>query len=143
MECCGTEETSRPECITPDVPSFSYREVYDLLLSCGFELGDFDAWRGDIALRVRFGTAQIVCVRRDNRTVSTASILFSSDDSAYLGAVATDPAYRGQGLAGELVRYLTNFQPISRILCKPHRESFYISLGFTKNGDFNLCSFLK
>ncbi len=143
MQSFGTETTRYGNIIQADDPRFSFRAVYNLLVRCGFDVGDFAAWHGDVALRVRRAAAQIVSIQCDGQTVSTASMLFASDDAAYLGAVATDPAFRGHGLAGELVRYLTTLRSVSRILCKPHRVSFYTSLGFQQIGEFSICHFLN
>lgn len=124
-------------------PEFSYRDVYALLEQCGFSLGGYDAWFGDLALRVRRGTAEIRCFVRGGTLASTASVLFRSENALYLGAVATDPAFRGGGLAGALVRSFAQDGKRVEILCGAHRVSFYTSLGFRQNGEFAICRFFK
>lgn len=141
MRYVHTERTPQADCITPDQDAFRYREVYDLLKACGFTPGEYDAWLGDFALRVRRGTANVLCVRQNDRAVSTASALFLTDTAVYLGAVGTRDACRGQGLGGDLVLRLAQCGKRAEILCRAHRVSFYESLGFTRNGEFALCHF--
>ena len=142
MRHFGSERTPQAQAITPLDAAFSYREVYDLLCECGFSLGAFELWLGDLALRVRRETAQVLCVREES-AVSTASVLFSGGDAVYLGAVATHPYARGRGLGGDLVLQLAQCGKRAEILCKAHRVSFYTSLGFRQMGEFSLCHFLK
>ncbi len=143
MEYFGTKESVHADWISPFDPRFSYRQVFDLLERCDFALGEYASWFGDIALRVQRGAAQILTLEHNGRAVCTASVLFASTHQAYLGAVATDPNFRGQGLASKIVRYLAALYPTARILCKPHRVSFYTSIGFQQIGEFTICSFLK
>ena len=143
MRFLGAERVSRQSFIDANDPAFSFADVYRLLQNCGFALGDYAAWFSDFALRVRRGTADVRCVYRDGVLASTASVLFRSEDAVYLGAVGTDPAFRGQGLAGDLVLSLTQSGKRAEILCRVHRVSFYQSLGFQKIGDYALCHFSK
>ena len=138
----GSEQITQTPFITPQHAAFSYREVYDLLCMCGFSLGEYAAWFGDFALRVRRNAARVLCVRAST-TVATASVLFESDDAVYLGAVATHPDYRGRGFGGNLVQTLAQCGKRAEIMCKPHRVSFYEKLGFRQNGEFVLCPFSK
>lgn len=142
MRYVHSERVPQAEYITPDHDAFRYREVYDLLKSCGFTPGEYGAWLGDFALRVRRGTANVLCVRQNGAAVSTASALFMTDTAVYLGAVGTSDACRGRGLGGDLVLRLAQCGKRAEILCRPHRVSFYESLGFTRNGEFALCNFL-
>lgn len=129
--------------LTPDYPDFKYREVYELLKQCAFSLGDYNTWLGDFALRVRKNTAKVLAFRENGKTLSTASVLFESEDAVYLGAVATDPSCRGRGLGGDVVLSLANCGKRAEILCKEHRVTFYESLGFSRNGEFSICNFLN
>lgn len=140
MRYAASANVPSAEGISPCDASFSYREVYDLLRLCGFELGQYDAWLSDFALRVRRGAADVLCIRADT-TVAAASVLFRSDKAVYLGAVGTHPEYRGRGLAGNLVLRLAQCGKRAEILCKPHRVTFYESLGFRRNGEFTICHF--
>ena len=143
MRYYGTEQNERVVPVGVNDPAFSFRDVYALLTKCGFALGGYDAWFGDFALRVRRHTADVQSVYRDSVLASTASVLFQSGGKAYLGAVATDPAFRGQGLAGTLVLSLTKGGKRAEILCKAHRVSFYEQLGFQQIGEFSICHFSK
>lgn len=138
----AAERTAQTHALSPLDSDFSYREVYDLLTACGFSLGDYEAWLGDFALRVRRKTANVLCVR-DRTAVCTASVLFDSGSAVYLGAVATHPSVRGRGLAGDLVLRLAQCGKRAEILCKANRVSFYASLGFLQIGEFSQCHFLN
>ena len=142
MRYSGIDRTPKTRTITPLDADFSYREVYDLLLKCGFSLGAYEPWLGDLALRVRRGAANVLAVR-DRATICTASVLFESESAVYLGAVATHPSARGRGLGGDLVLSLAQCGKRAEILCKEHRVSFYTSLGFSQIGEFSLCHFSK
>ena len=143
MRYFGAEQIDKQDTFDADNPDFSFRDVYTLLQSCGFTLGDFDSWFADFALRVRRKTADVRMAVRDGVPVSTASALFQSDRAVYLGAVATDPAFRGQGLAGGLVLSLAQCGKRAEILCKAHRVSFYEQLGFQQIGEFAICHFFR
>ena len=142
MQYSGSERVPKTQAISPLDADFSYREVYDLLIECGFSLGAFEPWLGDLALRVRRGCANVLAVRQQT-TVCTASVLFDGGSAVYFGAVATHPSVRGQGLAGDLVLRLAQCGKRAEILCKAHRVSFYKSLGFEQIGEFSQCHFLK
>lgn len=117
---------------------FEYKKVYSLLKECEFELGEYGEWLSDIALRTKKGVTNTVCIVDKDRVVSTASALFITDDAVYLGAVATNPEFRGKGGAGDLVLSLCDMSKRVNILCKEHRVSFYESLGFYKDGEWSL-----
>ena len=140
MRDTASAKVPSAEGISPRDASFSYREVYDLLRLCGFDLGRYDAWLSDFALRVQHGAADVLCIRADT-TIAAASVLFRSESAVYLGAVGTHPDYRGRGLAGNLVLRLAQCGRRAEILCKPHRVTFYESLGFRRNGEFTICHF--
>lgn len=141
MQYFGTETDASFSFIDARDPAFRFDALYALLHECGFSMGDYGAWFADFALRVRRGTADVRCILRDGRIVSSACVLFCTDTAQYLGAVATDPAFRGQGLAGGLVRSFARPRCRTEILCRPHRVSFYTSLDFQQNGEFAVCRF--
>ncbi len=142
MRYFGSERVPKATAITPLYADFSYHEVYDLLCVCGFSLVAYEPWLADFALRVRHGTANVLCVREE-KAIATASVLFDSGNAVYLGAVATHPSARGRGLGGDLVLRLAQCGKRAEILCKAHRVSFYTSLGFRQIGEFSLCHFSK
>lgn len=142
MRYAECERTPKLPFLTPRDAAFSYREAYDLLCECGFALGGYETWLGDFALRVQRGAADMLCIREDV-TAASASVLFQSSSAVYLGAVATHTNYRGRGYAGDLVLRLAQCGKRAEILCKPHRVTFYESLGFQRNGEFTICHFSK
>ncbi len=121
-----------------DDAEFEYKKVYALLKECDFDLGEYGEWLSDIALRDKKGVSKTLCVKQDGRVISTASALFITEDSVYLGAVATSPEFRGKGSAGDLVLMLCDKDKTVNILCKEHRVGFYESLGFERNGEWSL-----
>ncbi len=118
--------------------NFEFRKVYSLLKECEFEIGEYGEWLSDIALRDKRGVSKTLCVTEGDRVISTASALFITEDSVYLGAVATSPEFRGKGSAGDLVLMLCDKDKTVNILCKEHRVGFYESLGFERNGEWSL-----
>ena len=122
-----------------------YAALYALLTRCGFALGAFDPWRADLSLRLRRGTAEIATVLRDGALAATVSALFITRDAVLLGAVGTDPAQRGQGLAGDAVgamarRYTAKGRRVE-LLCRPALLPFYEKNGFVQVGTW--CIFGK
>ncbi len=124
--------------VTSEDEAFEFKKIYSLLKECEFELPDYSEWLSDIAIRNKRGVSRTLCVCDGDSVVSTASALFITEDAVYLGAVATNPAYRGRGSAGDLVLSLCDTTKRVNILCKEHRVSFYESIGFKRDGEWSL-----
>ncbi len=131
MFACGCGQVLRKENTVSTFSDFErpekvsdYKEIFDLL-----EIkGDYDKWFADISRRVNQGTADMRIIRRDGKIVSTASLLHIADDRAVLGAVATEKAYTGQGLATSLVNSFGGYTIYLR--CLPALNGFYERMGY-------------
>jgi predicted GNAT family acetyltransferase len=93
---------------------------------------DFDNGRSPDALHRSFAQSQHVAIARDgDRVVGMARILSDGVCNAYLVDVWTASAYRRQGIASSMVRYLADQVPGQHIgLQTDDAEAFYTSLGF-------------
>ena len=80
------------------------------------------------------GAAEVWAVRREGALVSTAGAYALSPDTAYLAAVETLEALRGQGIGGWLTGLLAaDLAARGRrvaLSCKKERLNFYHRLGF-------------
>ncbi|MBQ4332895.1 MAG: GNAT family N-acetyltransferase [Clostridia bacterium] len=102
LRFCG--ETPQPPtdiCESPYLPS-----VYTLLQAHFEGISSFNAWYPDVSHRIRHECSRIACVMNDNKVVSTAMTVAETGDACLLGQVATDPAFRRQGLAGKCINSL-------------------------------------
>ncbi len=112
-----------------------YDGVYRLLSSVGFPLPDFDEYYVTAFARAKKGAPTLVALDGE-RVAATASVLFSGEKYALLGAVATDPDYRKRGLAAALVskcaaRVLADGKTPIITCFTENAERLYKSLGFT------------
>lgn len=94
------DSSEKSEGSVPDL-----KQVYSLLCTCGFSMGDYNSFLADFAARLNKGTAKISAIVSDS-VDACASALFIGEKSVLLGAVATNPEKRGQGLASKLVSAL-------------------------------------
>lgn len=131
MFACGCGQVLRkdkqePKNVVYEKPETSadYKEVFDLLDI----KGEFDPWFTDICRRINCGSADMRVIRKDGKIVSTASLLHIAGDRAILGAVATDKAYRGKGLASSLVNSFGGYTVYLR--CLPALNKFYERIGY-------------
>ncbi|MCR5522064.1 MAG: GNAT family N-acetyltransferase [Clostridia bacterium] len=116
------------------VSSCDAREIYSLLVSGGFELGNFESFCEDVILRLNKGTADFGGIY-DGGLRACAFRLFNGSRGSLLGAVTTDPDFRGRGLASELVPYMANNGKPCRLFCRNEGLiDFYTSCGFTPCG---------
>lgn len=80
--------------------------------------------------------AEVAWVEIDGDVVATARVL-SEDDEFVIGRVATDPAYRGQGIASALMRWLIDelgAAPLG-LHAQAHLEDWYAGFGFVRYGE--------
>lgn len=79
-------------------------DVYDVLSCSGFKgLAEKGQWLADVSLRVKKGAAKAKVVKHARNPVACAMVLFEANQAVLIGAVATVPAFRGNGYAGALV----------------------------------------
>ncbi|MCR5150639.1 MAG: GNAT family N-acetyltransferase [Clostridiales bacterium] len=115
----------------------NYKDVYTLLVNSGFELGGYNDFLSDFALRINKRTANIsLLFNEKNELISTASQTFIGLKSAVIGCVATDYRYRGKGLASKLVESLAqNSEKPVYIFCREDSlAAFYGKIGFKITG---------
>lgn len=103
------------------------------------DLPPFDVWYADVSHRMRHAGCVIGGVMRDGRCVCSAMTTAETADGALLGAVATHPDYRKQGLAGKTVAGLaTTLQQQDKqvFICPKHDAArrLYETIGFAVCG---------
>ena len=113
------------------------RKIYDLLCSCGFELGDYGSFLADVCARLNKGTASMAAVEENGFVRACAFSLFEGEKSVLLGAVATSPEARGRGYASKLVGALASEKNKKDVFLFCRNDSltaFYGKIGFETVG---------
>jgi len=119
------------------VNSFDLKEIYNLLCSCGFEMGDYSAFLADVCARLNKGTAEYAIHSENGGILACAFKLFCGRKSVLLGAVATDVKARGRGLASKLVTSLAASEKEKSVFLFCRNDSllsFYSKIGFELYG---------
>ncbi len=132
---------TNPFCGTPDL-----KQMYALLLQCGFGMGDYGSFLADFAARLNKGTAKTAAIISDSLD-ACASALFIGEKSVLLGAVATNPAQRGKGLASKLVSALAGEMKAQDkrvfLFCREYSLlEFYKKIGFVACGKWTEVNFI-
>lgn len=121
------------------VPTFAVTEpspryIYPLLSHVfGDTMPAFDGWYVDVSHRVRHENCTIAAVERDDTVVSTAMTVAQTPYAVVIGAVATAPTARKQGLAAGCIGYLAHKHIDKTIMISPknpYAEQLYETLGF-------------
>lgn len=84
-----------------DVP-VSLQQMFMILNAC-FEGLAFEGWYTDMSHRVRHGISEVFTYKNG----TCASIDFRGGENAYISGVATVPAMRGQGNAGNMLKFIS------------------------------------
>ena len=108
------------------------KDVYNLLLDCGFEMGDYGAFLADYCSRLNKGTARLAAFE-ENGLLACASALFIGKKCVLLGAVATKESARGRGLASKLVTALAEKEKDKKVFLFCRNDGllgFYEKMGF-------------
>ena len=119
-----------------------FKEMYSLI--SGVKLlgvGEYLPWLSDITYRVNHGTALPGAIYENGTLCACAAALFITENAALLGAVATQPEYRGKGFGGTLVKTLGSIMlregRRAELLCKNDSiVEFYKSVGFFPVGEW-------
>ncbi len=128
----SSEEASRPGNF---VEEFDIRIIYNLLSASGFPAGDFGSFKADICSRINKGTARFGGIAEDGALLACCFRLFEGRDSILLGALTTDEAARGRGLASKLVTYMCSSEKPSFLFCRNDGLlNFYNKCGFSQCG---------
>lgn len=117
------------------------KEIYNLLISCGFELGDYNAFLADVCARLNKQTASFAAAEINNEIAACAFILFEGEKSVLLGAVATKESARGKGLASKLVGTLAEEKTDKEVYLFCRNDGlvdFYKKIGFEPVGRWGI-----
>lgn len=120
---------------------YDKKAVYELLIECGFEMGDYGAFLADYCSKLNKGTAKLAAVAGDELD-ACASALFIGDKSVLLGAVATRKTSRGKGYASKAVKALAAGFDGKSVFLFCRNDSlleFYKKIGFEFNGRWVEC----
>ncbi len=127
-----------------------YREFFDAICrnNPGYIPSGYEDWLVDISHRVRHNTAEIFGLYKDERDecISTVAALVFVNRTVFMGAVSTDPRFRGQHLASTIIKYLCDRYSDSTVylMCKPEKKAFYEKLGMHAAGEYSeYCSSQK
>lgn len=118
----------------------SFRAFYEVLTGAnpGYVVEDYGDFLTDFSHRVRHGTAHSVLLKANGAPVSTAAALVITENTVFLGAIATLPEAREQHYAGTCIRTLCDRFPDRRVflMCRPEKQAFYEHLDFSKTDDY-------
>ena len=115
---------------------YDKKKLYDLLISCGFELGSYSAFLSDVCARLNKNTASLAAIG-EAEADACAFALFEGEKSVLLGAVATRNEARGKGYASALVKYLAGREQIKKVFLFCRNDGlldFYKKSGFEYAG---------
>lgn len=113
------------------------KEIYNLLISCGFELGNYNAFLTDVCARLNKQTASLAAAEIGNEISACAFALFEGEKSVLLGAVATKISARGRGCASKLVGTLAKEKSDKEVYLFCRNDGlvdFYGKIGFEPVG---------
>lgn len=137
-------EKGRENIPLPENENAEIKDIYELLLRCGFNLGAFGAFASDVCARLNKGTAKSVSISEDGKPCACAFALFVGQKSVLLGAVGTSPEMRGRGYASRLVEALAGFYSDKDVFLFCRNDSlvdFYGKFGFSPCGRWAVASF--
>lgn len=116
-----------------------FEDLYAFLCDY-FALPPFDSWYVDVSHRVRHGCCHIASVIRDNQVVCNAMSVAETTRDVLLGAVATHPQWRRQGLAAgcveDLIGQLSGTRRIHISPVDDRARHLYEKIGFSVSGSW-------
>ena len=131
----GPEAISSDDvCVTPYLP-----DVHVLLDHCFPGFSSLNYWYPDASHRIRHNCCHIGCIQRNNRIVSTAMTVAETATACIIGQVATDPAFRRQGMAEKCIKSVISQCKGKEIYILPLNEyarNLYLKMGFAPCGDW-------
>ncbi len=108
--------------------------LYHLLKHVFVEYTPFDSWYVDISHRIRHNNCHIASVIRNEQPIACAMTVAEAKHAVIIGGVATDEAYRQQGLAQQCIEQLLSAIPQQTIFIVPindYARRYYERFGFT------------
>lgn len=125
-----------------DVTEPTVKEVYSVISKCvskNFAVPSYESFALDVAHRLSKNTLRIYGIKEKDTLISCIMTLAETDDSAVLGALATDPDFRHSGYGTFLIKYINNVlvnEGKSVFLHRAPDENieFYNRLGFEHIG---------
>lgn len=118
-------------------------EVADFLMRGAQDADARDNFYSELCVKLARGAALVWAVRREGRLVATAGAYALSPAGAYLAAVETDAALRGQGVGSWLTGLLTARLAAGgrrvALTCARERLQFYARLGFVQEDAIFRC----
>lgn len=114
---------------------FDKKSLYDLLCSCGFELGGYSDFLADVCARLNRQTAGLAAIENEALD-ACAFALFKGEKSVLLGAVATRNEARGNGYASMLVKSLAGREADKKVYLFCRNDGL---LEFYKKSGFVYC----
>lgn len=123
---------------------FTQKQVQDLFLSVGWISGQYPSRLYKALLH----SSTVLTAWHENRLVGLARVLDDTELVAYLHYVLVDPAYHGQGIAGQMITRIKekyqNYLYLSLMPEERKNAAFYARFGFQIMPDgvpMQLCNF--
>lgn len=125
-----------------DITEPTVKEAYCVISKCvskNFAVPSYESFALDVSHRLSKKTLRIYGIKENETLASCIMTLAESDDSAVLGALATDPSYRRTGFGTFLIKYINNVLVEEKKSVFLHRApdeniEFYNKLGFEHFG---------
>ena len=132
--------------ISYNVEYNNYKSAYSVLNICrsdNFLIPTYEDFILDMSFKVRRNSGQVLTIKYKDKSVATASVIYSCSYGAIIGAVAVDSEYRNRGVGKNLISILVNNLielNIKNIYlqCNTERNrKFYESLNFKEHSKFS------
>ncbi len=107
--------------------------LYQLLSSVFADYVSFDSWYVDISHRLRHNCCRIATITKDERPVACIMTIAEGKEAAVIGGVATDKAYRKQGLAQQCMETILATLIQTTVFISPvdaYAQQYYTRFGF-------------
>lgn len=117
-------------------------DIYSFIKFCcsNFHNLCFDIVYSNFARKVNMGISDIYYLKDNGKIVSGAISTQYSDDTVYITFVSTNPEYRKQGLAANILTHIVAQNSGKKIIlkCEDALKPFYEKFGFREAGTVNL-----
>ncbi len=120
--------------VTTALETPALEPLYDLLKRVFPEYTPFNSWYVDISHRLRHNNCRIATILHNKQPIACAMTIAEGSSAVIIGGVATDKAYRGQGLAQQCIEKLLAAIAQKTVFIAPvddYAERYYTRFGFT------------